>query len=412
VLIDLSEIRKLMAEFPREEYISRWDRARALMEREKIDGLLLGRYENIAYFSGFRRPSRYQFVCDAFLLPRDRPPVLLVPVDQRAQAGAMCWLDDVRLHVAGAARSLFPKLSDAKETGLGLLKELGFGDKVIGVERNPQVSDQESWNAFMSRLKNTKVVDDLIWKERMVKSALEIKYVKNSVELASKGFKKALKSVRRGMTERELARIVYRTMLDGGVEDTPLGGLLNCKGGKSRYAMSDTRPTDYKLQKGDIVILDGGMPYKGYWSDITRLTSIGKPSKHQKELYEACMEAEIAGVEAMQPGRKVSEVYQAAERVLEKKGVSKNRLPQEPFGHGLGLEIHEPPLIVPTSDVVLEPGMVLAIEPCLYDDKVLRSFVEGYIPGGEGVFFVEDNVLVTTTGPENLSPIPRELNIV
>ena len=406
-----SEIRNLMAEFPREEYVARWDRTRALMEREKIDGLLLGRYENIAYFSGFRRPSRYQFVCDVFFLPRDGPPVLLVPVDQRGQASAMTWLDDIRFHVGGGASSLLPKLSSAKETGLSVLRELGFEDKVIGVETNPQVSDQRSWNAFTSRLKNTKEVDDLIWNVRMTKSPLEVKYLRKSVELASKAFERALRSVRRGISERELARIVYKTMLEGGVEDTPLGGLLNCKGGKSRYAMADVRPTDYKLQKGDIVILDGGMPYKGYWSDITRMSCIGKPSKRQRELFETCKEAEIAGVEAMQPGRKVSEVYRAVEQVLEKKGANKNRLPQEPFGHGLGLEIHEPPFIVPDSNVEIKPGMVLAIEPCLYDDQVLRSFVEGYVAGGEGIFFVEDNVLITKNGSENLSPISRELNI-
>lgn len=401
----------MMAEFPQEEYASRWDRIYQIMEREKIDGLLLGRYENIAYFSGYRRPSKYQFVCDALFLPRDCPPILLVPVDQRAQASAMTWLDDIRFHVGSGTSVLFPNLSTAKGTGLSVLRELDFEKKVIGVETNPQVSDQKSWNAFTARL-DTRDADDLIWKVRMTKSPLEVQYIRKSVELASKAFKKALTSVRKGMSERELARIVYKSMLDGGVEDTPLSGLLNCKAGRDRYAMSDARPTNYKFRKGDIVILDGGMPYKGYWSDITRMSCIGKPSSRQRELFDACLEAEIAGVEAMQPGRKVSEVYKAAERVLEKKGVDKNRLPQEPFGHGLGLEIHEPPFIAPSSDVEIEPGMVFAIEPCLYDDQVLRSFVEGYSPGGEGIFFVEDNVLITKNGSENLSPISRSLNVV
>jgi Xaa-Pro aminopeptidase len=410
-LEELSKIKTIMAEFPQKEFVSRWDRIYQVMEREKIDGLLLGRYENIAYFSGYRRPSKYQFVCDALFLPRDCSPVLLVPVDQRAQASAMTWLDDIRFHVGGGASGLFPNLSTAKETGLSVLRELGFENKVIGVETNPQVSDQRSWNAFTAGL-NTRDADDLIWKVRMTKSPLEVKYIRKSVALACKAFEKALVSVRRGMSERELARIVYKSMLDGGAEDTPLGGLLNCKAGKDRYSMSDARPTDYKMRKGDVVILDGGMPYKGYWSDITRMSCIGKPSKRQRELFEACMEAEIAGVEAMQPGKKVSEVYSAAERALEKKGANKNRLPQEPFGHCLGLEIHEPPFITPNSDIEIEPGMVFAIEPCLYDDQVLRSFIEGYTPGGEGVFFVEDNVLITKNGSENLSPISRELNVV
>lgn len=105
-------------------------------------------------------------------------------------------------------------------------------------------------------------------------------------------------------------------------------------------------------------------------------------------------------------------MYRVAQQAIERNGLQKNKLPQEPFGHGLGLELHEPPYVIAESDVVLEPGMVLAIKPCLYDDQVLRSFLEAYTPGGEGVFFVEDNVLITEDGSENLTPISRELNIV
>jgi Xaa-Pro aminopeptidase len=381
------------------------------MGEKGIDGLLLARPENLAYFSGFRRPSRYQFVCDVLLIPRDSPPALLVPVEQRAQSEMLSWLDDIRYYVAGKSTS-FAELSDAKETGLKLLHEFGFDNKVIGVETNPQVSDQKSWDTFMRSLRTTKEVDDLIWKQRMVKSTLEIKYIRKSCQIISDAFRKALSSMHEGMTERELARIVYRTALDEGAEDTPLAGALNVKGGSGRYAMSDTRPTDYKLRKGDIVVLDGGMPFRGYWSDITRLTCIGPPSERQKQMFDACLEAETAAVNALKPGARISEVYRAAQQTIERNGLEKNKLPQEPFGHGLGLELHEPPYITPQSEFVLEPGMVLAIEPCLYDDQVLRSFLETYTPGGEGVFFVEDNVLITENGSENLTPISRELNTV
>jgi Xaa-Pro dipeptidase len=381
------------------------------MEQQKIDGLLLARPESIAYFSGFRRPSRCQFVCDILLLPRDSPPALLVPVDQRAQSGMMSWLTDIRHYVAGN-RTLFPELSDATETGLKLLREFEFEKKMIGVEANPQASGQKSWDAFKSRVTRIRETDDLIWKLRVIKSSLEVKYIRKSCQITSTAFRKVLESVHEGMTERELARTVYRTMLDEGAEDTPLAGALNVKGGSARYAMSDTRPTDNKRRKGDIAGLDGGMPYGGYWSDIIRLTCIGRPSTRQKHIFEACLEAETAAVNALKPGTRISDVYRVAQQAIERNGLQKNKLPQEPFGQGLGLELHEPPYVIAESDVVLEPGMVLAIEPCLYDDQVLRSFLEAYTPGGEGVFFVEDNVLITEDGSENLTPISRELNIV
>ena len=182
--------------------------------------------------------------------------------------------------------------------------------------------------------------------------------------------------------------------------------------------MMDTRPTDYKFRKGDIVVLDGGITYKGYWCDITRLTCIGQPSKRQKELFEACLEAQIAGVEACQQGTKISEVCDEVKGVIEKHGVTKNEFPYSAsswFGHSLGLEMHERPDIVPVppdSDIVLKPGIVLSVEAWLSDDPVIEGIFKGYKPGGEGIFAVEDNVLITEKGPEILTPISLELNIV
>jgi Xaa-Pro aminopeptidase len=164
---------------------------------------------------------------------------------------------------------LFPELSAATETGLKLMHEFGFDSKMIGAEANPQVSDQKSWDVFKNKLTRIREIDDLIWKLRVIKSSLEVKYIRRSCQIVSTAFRKALESVHEGMTERELARTAYRTMLNEGAEDSPLASALNMKGGCGGYAMSDTRPTDYKLRKGDIVILDGSMPYRVYLADIT-----------------------------------------------------------------------------------------------------------------------------------------------
>lgn len=402
---DSLAIKALMSDFPSEEYKARCKKASALMEQNKIDGFLLGKEENVAYFSGFRRPTSYQFVF--MLLPKDDAPVLVASADQRGNVEGMSWVDDTRFYGPSSLR-----LSNAKETGLRLLKEAGLDKKVLGVESNPQVSDQNTWNALTKSVTRTVEVDDFIMELRMIKSSLELENVKKACSITATAFEEGLAAVDEGMTEKELARVVYKVMIEEGAEDTPLRGALNLRGGARRYAMFDTRPTDYKLQKGDTVILDGGTTYRGYWCDIARLASIGQPSNRQRQLFEACLEAEVAGLEALQPGRKISEVCQVVERILEKRRLAANKFPGEPFGHGVGLEIHEVPIIVPNSDRIIEPGMVFAIEPCLYDDPVMKSIIEKYRPGGEGVFFVEDNVLVTKTGPENLTPIPRDLHIV
>ena len=106
------------------------------------------------------------------------------------------------------------------------------------------------------------------------------------------------------------------------------------------------------------------------------------------------------------------------DRVLEKYDMAKNKLPgfgSSWFGHSFGLEIHERPDMIPESpdgDIILEPGMIVTLEPCLLDDLVIESIIKGYRPGGEGLFFAENNYLIIEKGPENLTPLPRDLNIV
>jgi Xaa-Pro aminopeptidase len=395
-----------MSDFPQEEYRTRCEKAQSLMEEQKINGMLIGKEENVAYFSGYRRMIKYQFAY--MILPKNQPPILITSIDQRANAETMSWIDDIRFFGPSSLG-----LSDATETGINALKELELKKGITGVEANPQIAHRNTWDALLTRLHNTIIVDDILWKLRMIKTPLELQYLRKACDITCEAFSKGLDEAREGMTERELARIVYGTMIEQGAEDTPLQGCLNLRAGPHRYAMFDTRPTDTKFQKGDLVILDGGITYKGYWCDITRLTCIGQPSDRQQRFFNACLEAEIAGVEALQPGRTISEVYDIVEEVLTKHGMTRNKFPGEMLGHGVGLEIHEPPHITPQSDTVLEPGMVLAMEPCLYDNSVMKSIIHNYQPGGEGVFFVEDNVLITEKGSEILTPYPpKALNIV
>lgn len=403
-------IQELISDFPQEEYSKRCEKARVLMDKEHVDGMLLGRGDNIAYFSGYRRIADYQF--SYMMLPRDGDPVLVAPIDQRGNAEAMSWIEDIRFFGSSSIG-----LPDAKKIGIELLNELNFVDKVIGVENSPQVPQQEVWDALNNHVKKTKDIDDLIWDLRMVKSPLEIRQIRRACDIIYEGFTKALREVREGMSERELARIFYSTVIGEGAEDSPLKGVLHLGGGVNRYAMMDTRPTDNKFRKGDIVFLDGSITFRGYWCDMARLTCIGQPSQRQKMLFEACLEAQRAGVEALLPGRKISEIFKVIEQVIKEKGLIKNKYPGFGpwFGHSFGLDLHERPDIVPNppdSSIILKPGMVLTMEPCLADDPVIDSVLNGYRPGGKGIFYVEDDVLITEKGPEILTPVPHELNIV
>jgi len=401
-------IRELMVDFPRFEYESRWKKAYALMDEQGIDALWIGREENLAYF-GYRNPFPYMYFT-FLVLPKDELPIIVAPVEMRGNVEAISWVEDTRFFAPSSMG-----FTDATETSKKLFKELGLSEKAVGLETSPRVTRQDVWDALKNSLKTTKIADDLIWKLRMIKSPLELRYIRKSCNITCKAFEKGLEAVHEGMTERELARIVYRTMIDEGCEDSPLRAWLNLRAGEFRYRMFDARPSDYKFRKGDIVILDGAAAFRGYFCDIMRLICIGQPNPHQKEMYEVCREAQEIGVEALQAGTPVQDVYDAVMNYLKKRGKAKNQFPNEPIGHGngLGLEIHEPPMIAPGSDLIIEPGMVFSVEPVLYDDPVMKGIVEGYTPGGQGVFFVEDTILVTEKGNENLTPYPsKDLYVV
>jgi Xaa-Pro aminopeptidase len=404
-------IAELLSDFPGEEYVARWEKAQELMERAKVDGILLARAENIAYYTGWRKFLDISSVY--FMLPRKGKPTLVAPHNQKRIIEVVSPIEDVRYF--GPSSLGF---NDLTHTGLKVLRELGFTDKVVGLESNPQVVDQTVWDSWTKgHLRRKKVVDELIWRQRLVKSILELRYVRRVCDITCKAYTKALAEVCEGMTEREFTRILYRTMVEEGAFDSPLLGFAHVAA-SPKYGMHDVRATDYKFQKKDTFLLDAGATYRGYWCDMTRVTCIGQPSKRQRKLFDVSLEAELEGLDMLRPGVKISEVCKKVKSVIEKHGMVKNMgvySGTDWYGHSLGLEVHERPDLVPSrpdSDVVLEPGMVFAIEPAICDDPIIRSELGEYKPGGEGYFFVEDNVLVTEYGPENLTPIPRELNVV
>jgi Xaa-Pro aminopeptidase len=143
-----------------------------------------------------------------------------------------------------------------------------------------------------------------------------------------------------------------------------------------------------------MVNFDFGALYNGYCSDITRSVFVGSPSKRQKEFYQAISKVLETTLEAVRPGVPVSEVDRIAEQTIAELGYREYMLHRT--GHGLGLEVHEPPSIGPGEEVTLEEGMVVAIEPGIYDFTI-------------GAFRIEDNIVITTGGFELLSNCTREL---
>lgn len=392
--------------------MARCEKARNLMEERGIDCLLLASRSNCFYFSGYSKPSEYYKTY--MLLPRDGSPVLAMLRGQLGNAEETSWLfpDNIRTWGNGDALG-----GDPIKLLLKIIREMGLTDKVIAAEltRHPIDMSMADAEALKSGLSKAKFVDarEIIWKMRMIKSSEEIKLIRKSCEINCKVFKAGLESVREGITEKEVANVMFEVMAREGV--SPRGVGIVMRSGSERYLMKDGIPQDRKLKKGDFISVDGGCTYKGYASDIMRQAVVGTPSEEQAKRYKVALQAVDAAVDALKPGAKVKDVVSCAMDVIKKAGYAKNVMRGVDacwMGHGMGLEVHEPPDFVPTNETRFEAGMVVAVEPSIWPIEAINYYrgpIDWRKPAGEGTFVVEDNWLITPKGHELLSPLERDL---
>jgi Xaa-Pro aminopeptidase len=174
------------------------------------------------------------------------------------------------------------------------------------------------------------------------------------------------------------------------------------RSGKMKYGMVNVAPFEKPLEKGDLVVVDVGANYNYYWSDFMRMASIGEPSAEQKRFFDAEIASQKAGVAVIKPGIKLHEIFDACYEVLMEHDMKEHVPGLERVGHGLGLDVHEPPSIARGSEVIVQENMVLTVEPIFWDrpDHVIGNFA------------TEDVVLVTKDGHERLSTFPNKLHII
>ncbi len=152
--------------------------------------------------------------------------------------------------------------------------------------------------------------------------------------------------------------------------------------------------SDRRLERGDQVIFDFGCWHRGYRSDMSRWFYVGEVSDDQKRFNDAALAIFYDTLEAVKPGNTAADVDGIAYESIKRRGYEKNMLHRT--GHALGLDVHERPSLAPSDTTVLQPGMVLAVEPGIYDFSV-------------GAWRMEDNVLVTKEGYQLLTNAPREI---
>jgi len=226
---------------------------------------------------------------------------------------------------------------------------------------------------------------------RMIKSAEEIALIRESCRTNSRAFEQALRHVRPGIRESELAAEIDYRMRRLGAEGPAFDTIVAFA---EHTALPHASPGARQLTPGRVILIDMGATRKGYASDMTRVLILGRAPARVKRLYRAVLEAQLAGIAAVRAGVTAGSVDRAARKALQAQGLAAAFV--HSTGHGLGLEIHEAPRLGKRDPTLLEPGMTITVEPGVYLE-------------GVGGIRIEDTVAVTEAGCEVLTPTSKEL---
>ncbi|MDQ7858110.1 MAG: Xaa-Pro peptidase family protein [Armatimonadota bacterium] len=389
------------ADFPREEYVARVRRARALMASAGLDALVVTGKENVIYYTGLLTIgwiSKHRPL-GAIIAHDHDAPLMIVPESLLSVAEESSWIDEVRpwggVKVPGApADPIDAFLAGMRELGLTrgrIGMELGYGQR-IGMP-------QADVDAFRAALSDATLVDasGVLWAQRMVKSPLEIEAIRRACAATTRAFEVGFGALREGMTERELAGIMLRELASTNYPP----GFIMVRSGVEKYRMINVEPFDKPMRRGDLVIVDAGATYRSYWSDYMRMACIGEPTPEQRRFFAADLASQSAGVAAVRAGVQAGAIFQACQNAIEAHGLSEHAA-LERIGHGVGLDVHEPPSLARGSTTVIEEGMVLTVEPIFWDQP----------HGRIGNFALEDVLVVTKDGHEVLSRFPKDLYVV
>lgn len=257
----------------------------------------------------------------------------------------------------------------------------------------------EEHKVFCEKLSPTEIsldskMDKSLLALRKIKDKSEIELIKSAQAITDKAFSHILNFIKEGKTEREIALELEFFMRREGSEGVAFDTIA--VSGKNS-SLPHGVPTDKAVEKGDFITLDFGAKVDGYCSDMTRTVAVGQTTDEQQEVYRTVLAAQLKGLETIKAGLKGVEVDAAARKIIADKGYGEYF--GHALGHSLGLEVHEAPACSPSCDEVLEVGTLMTVEPGIY------------IPQKFGVR-IEDLVLITENGIENLTYSPKELIIL
>jgi Xaa-Pro aminopeptidase len=237
-----------------------------------------------------------------------------------------------------------------------------------------------------------KAWDDGLLEQRSIKTPEEVRLIHRAGKIQQEAFIELRDFIEPGQREAEVAAFLEYRMRALGADGVSFPSIVAAD---ANAALPHAIPGSRKLKPGSLVLIDWGAKFRGYCSDMTRVIGLGKMRPKLREIYQIVLDAQLAAIDAIRPGVKLTDVDMVARKIIEDAGYGERF--GHGLGHGIGLDIHEAPRLSPLAgDGVLEPGQVVTVEPGIY------------LPGLGGVR-IEDDVQVTARGRRVLTDLPKSL---
>lgn len=354
--------------------MNRIDKFLMALEDNGLDGFFTSSVSNITYLTGFTGDSSRLFVSKGrCLLMTDGRYTEQARLECSPEVEILKWIDDKRY-----APDTYKFVM-----ALPAFKKIGFEASILTFSE---------YGTLKAALPDKELIstNGLVEKLRQLKDETELKYLKMASAISDKALENTIPYIKAGITELELtARLEYNLKVNG-AENLSFDSLILSG---ARTSLLHGKPSEKKIECGDLVLFDFGALYKGYHADISRTFVVGKASDQQKEVYEIIRKAQANAVKSLRPNISSQVPDQAVRATIPGKYIEYY---YPGLGHGVGLQIHEEPYLGKDYQYTLAQDMVVTIEPGIY------------IPGWGGIR-IEDSVVINGEDSQSFNNFPREL---
>lgn len=384
-------------------------RALNFMQKHDLDCLVASSQENVFYLSEFWAWSKDVQTYAILPLEKGKEASLILPfsyVGYDLFEETHTWIEDIKYYGFFSIPHKEEKLSSKEQTLKRRINTVqSFKNAVKALSATLEEKNLHKARIGLDENNITPLKYDLIKKElpkaslilagelfdkiRSVKSNDEIEYLKRTINVNEKALSKVMSSVKAGISEKQLETIYRTTVSKYGAEVS-----FSYVRAARRGAIANLHASDYKLKKGDLIFFDLGCILNHYHSDESRNVCLGKPTEKTKKYYRAIVQGEKEALKAIKPGVKASDIFRIAVDTVKKQGIE--HYSRQHCGHGIGIKTYDPPLIAADDNTVLEEGMVINLET-------------PYHELGFGCVTIEDTILLTKHGAEQLTSLPKDL---